>query len=65
METGTLLMAEGGLWHMPFSQGRGAYQVHLGDDYGGGGEDEDDCGLVLVTDRHNPCLYHPPRRHSL
>lgn len=43
---GTLLTGEGGLWLMPSSQGRGAYQVHLCDDHDGGeDEDDDDCGV--------------------
>ena len=46
MATETLLTGEGGLWLMPSSQGRGAYQVHLCDDYDGGeDEDDDDCGV--------------------
>ena len=53
METGTLLMVEGGLWHMPFSQGRVAYQVHLGHNYDYG-EDEYDDGFGV--DKYNP--YH-------
>ena len=53
METGTLLMVEGGLWHMPFFQGRGEYQVHLGHNYDYG-EDEDDD--IFGVDKYNP--YH-------
>ena len=41
MEMATLLMVEGGLWRMLSSQGKGEYQVHLGDE----DDDEDDCGV--------------------
>ena len=62
MATETLLTGEGGLWRMPSFQGRGAYQVHLGDHYDGGeGEVDDACG-VGAGGRYP---HHNPRRHSL